>query len=309
MPRKTPASKPARVRRPQPAEDRPWFVVWTPYLALLMLLGLAEAWGGTGNATPRKGGAPLSAEALGRFLDEGPSGKAAAAFRQAIGSTPETVVREVVVERFQHWTGRTPASYMLGLVGAPAVPLLTGLLDHEVERVRQQAAFALGDIGMAAAPAVTALEKLARRSPPDASSRAAMNSLGDVAPSGFAGWFWKVWYEVPFAAVVLIVLVPLVAGIACPRSARNRPAGEDPWRLVPPLWASAIAAVVALWFLVPALRELLGAHADVEGDLWQIAMGVWCVGGIALAANLRRRAAQGPRQATGVRPAASSGSA
>ncbi len=291
MPRETPASKPARARRPQSVEARPWFAVWTPYFALLMLLGLAEG-AVIGKTAPGKGGAPLSADALGKFLDEGPSGKAAAAFRQAMASTPETVVREVVVERFQHWTGRTPASYMLGLVGAPAVPLLASLLEHDTERVRQQAALALGDIGMAAAPAVPALVKLARRSPPDASSHAAMNALGDVAPSGFAGWFWKVWYEVPFAAVALIVLAPLVAGIACPRIARNRPAGEDPWRLVPPLWASAIAAVVALWFLVPALRELLGAHADVDGDLWQVAIGVWCAGGIALAAILRRRAAR-----------------
>ncbi len=196
-------------------QKKPWFLVWAPYLALLLLFaidegaGLAPLWARLGPG-PNFPGTP--AEALGRLLDQGPDFRAARGVQRMLASVlPVDAARDVVVERFQHWTGRTPASYSLGLAGAPAVPLLVPLLEHDKERVRQQAALALGDIGLAAAPAVPILGRLARRSPPDASSRAAMNALGDVAPSGVVGWFWKVWYEVPLLAVILIVLVPLVA--------------------------------------------------------------------------------------------------
>ena len=221
------SEKPAPGRRENAfdaMQKKPWFLVWAPYLALLLLFAIDDGERhrpALGAASARVRTSRDAGRGVGRLLDQGPDFRAARGVQRMLASVlPVDAARDVVVERFQHWTGRTPASYSLGLAGAPAVPLLVPLLDHDKERLRQQAALALGDIGLAAAPAVPILGRLARRSPPDASSRAAMNALGDVAPSGVVGWFWKVWYEVPLLAAGMIVLVPLVAPESSARASR-----------------------------------------------------------------------------------------
>ena len=295
MPPRPSSEKPERGRRENAfdaMQKKPWFLVWAPYLALLLLFaidegaGLAPLWARLGSG-PNFSGTP--AEALGRLLDQGPDFRAARGVQRMLASVlPADAARDVVVERFQHWTGRTPASYSLGLAGAPAVPLLVPLLEHDKERVRQQAALALGDIGLAAAPAVPILGRLARRSPPDASSRAAMNALGDVAPSGVVGWFWKVWYEVPLLAAGVIVLVPLAAGVVCPRIAGRlvREGGGSP---TPPGWIAPTAALSAAAFVALGVVDLLGERFTIETDVWLVALGTWCAGAALLAVWLRWR--------------------
>jgi hypothetical protein len=279
---------------------KPWVLFWLPYFALLVLFviddgsGLSPAWGRFGSP-PKIAGKP--AEAFGRLLDQGPDPRAARGIRQMLASVlPPDPARDVVVERFQHWTSRTPASYALGLAGAAAVPLLAPLLDHEKERVREQAALALGDVGLAAAPAVPALARLARRSPPDASSRAAMNALGDVAPSGLPGWFWKIWYEVPLLAVILLVLSPVLAARICGNLARSlaeKP--ETPIPAPPPAAALVLAGAAAVLLLAIGLTDLLGTRLTIESDVWSLALGVWCAGALLVGMWLRRRATLRPR--------------
>ncbi len=297
----------ASSRRPAPGkrenafdalQKRPWFLFWAPYFALLILFGIddgtgiAPLWARFGSG-PRLSG--TSAEAFGHLLDQGPDHRAARAVQRMLASVlPADAARDVVVERFQHWTGRTPASYQLGMVGAPAVPLLTSLLDHDKERVRQQAALALGDIGLAAAPAVPILARLARRSPPDGSSRAAMNALGDVDPSGLQGWFWKVWYEVPLLAVTLIVLVPLFGAGMCGNLAAARAKEPDTPVFVPPAPLFLVAGVLAVALLALGFVDLLGARFTVEADVWALALGLWFVGAVAVGAWVRRQAFVSP---------------
>ncbi len=278
------------------AQKKPWFLFWAPYFALLLLFGIDEGagiaplWARFGSG-PRLSGTP--AEALGHLLDQGPDCRAAHQVQKVLASVlPLDAARDVVVERFQHWTGRTPASYSLGMAGAVAVPLLTPLLDHDKERVRQQAALALGDVGLAAAPAVPILARLARRSPPDTSSHAAMNALGDVAPSGVVGWFWKVWYEVPLLAAILIVLVPLFGAGMCGNFAATRAKEPDTPVFAPPApLFLLLAGVLAIALFALGFVDLLGARFTVEADVWAIALGLWCAGAALLAAWLRRRAA------------------
>jgi hypothetical protein len=170
----SPEKTPARSTRGGTDLDAfPKMRFWIPYLALLILFGIDE---GTGisSAWSRLGSGPSihgkPAEVFGTLLDKGLDHSAARAVRRMLASSlPQDVARDVAVERFQHWTTRTPASFQLGTVGAPVVPLLTGLLDHDKERVRQQAALA----------------------------------LGDVAPAGLRGWLWKLWYEVPLLALII----------------------------------------------------------------------------------------------------------
>ena len=278
-------------------QKKSWFLFWAPYLALLILFGIDDG-EGIGPTWARPLALPAGkspAEAFGWLLDHGPDHKAALAARRMLASgLSEVAARDVAVERFQHWTKRTPASYLLGIVGAPAVPLLTELVDHDKERVRQQAALALGDVGLAAAPAVPALAHLARRSPPDSSSRAAMNAFGDVQPAGVGGWFWKIWYEVPLLAVAMIVLVPLVGGGICLRLLAVRARDGDPPIPAPPGWVPLSAAVVAVFFIARGTLDLRGERFAVEADVWLIALGVWATGACFLALRLRRRASLAP---------------
>lgn len=276
-------------------QKKPWFLVWAPYLALLLLFavdegnGIGPLWARFGSGRSFSG---TPAEAFGRLLDQGPDFRAARGVQRMLASVlPVDAARDVVVERFQHWTGRTPASYSLGLAGAPAVPLLVPLLEHDKERVRQQAALALGDIGLASAPAVPILGRLARRSPPDTSSRAAMNALGDVAPSGVVGWFWKVWYEVPLLAVILIVLVPLFGAGMCGNLAAARAKKPETPVFVPPAPFFLVAGVLAVALLALGSVDLLGARFTVEADVWALALGFWSAGAVAVGAWIRRRAA------------------
>jgi hypothetical protein len=281
-------------RKTDPEIAPRWFVVWLPFLFLSGFFFFEESGDVTGAALARAGvaakvtGSP--AEAFGRLLDMGPDHRAALTTRRMLASVlPKDVARDVVVERFQHWTGRTPASYQLGTAGAPAFPLLAALLDHEKERVRQQAAFALGDVGLQAAAAAPALEKLARRSPPDASSRAASSALGDVAPLGLSGWLLKIWYETPLAPAIGLLLAALAALVVQPRYFAMR-TPEDLRRIVPPAWVAPVAAACAAALLAFGLTDLLGARFTVEADVWAIFAGVWSADAAWFSLGLRRRA-------------------
>lgn len=282
----------------------PWWLFWVPFLVVAVFVGLDEGPDLLNAALARMGvavsvpGAPQ--EAFGRLLDKGPDHRAAVAVRRVIASgLPKDVALKVIVERFQQWTSRTPASYQLGTVGAPAVPLLTDLLDHDKERVRQQAALALGDVGLSAKAALPALERLSRRSPADGSTRAAWNALGDVAPGGVRGWLWKFWYEVPFLPLAVILLAPLVIGIVYPRLLGRRERDSDPSASAPPAWFPAAAGLAAAAFLAFALVDLGGERFTVETDVWALAIGVWCAGACALSLWLRRRAAAVPAPTRG----------
>ena len=280
----------------------PWFVIWLPVVIIAGFIFVEEADDVGGAVLARAGvarkvaGAP--AEAFGKLLDMGADHRATLTTRTMLASVlPRDVARDVASERFQHWTSRTPASYQLGMAGAPAVPLLAGLLDHGKERVRQQAAQALGDVGLAASAAAPALERLAKLSPPDSSSHAARNALGDVAPYGLSGWAWKIWYETPLAPALVLLFGVLAAAVFYPRGLR-RQSPEDLLGLSPPAWVPPAAAVAAAVFLAFALTDLLGERFTVEADVWALAAGVWasCVAGVST--WIRRRA--------GLRPPASS---
>ncbi|MDL2717382.1 MAG: HEAT repeat domain-containing protein [Acidobacteriota bacterium] len=267
-----------------------------PFLVVGLFVGIDEGPDFVRAALARMGSAAsVSGEprvAFGRLLDKGSDPRAAVAVRRFLDSDlPKDAVRGVVVERFQKWTSRTPASYQLGMVGARAVPLLTDLLEHDKERVRQQAALALGDIGLAAVPALPALEKLAGRSPPDLSSRAATNALGDVAPAGVRGWLWKFWYEIPFLPLFVIVLAPLVIGVLYPRLLAQRDPRENPLDLVPPAWFPVSVGFFAAIFFAFALFDLCGERFTVEADVWALALGAWCAGACSFSIWLGRRAA------------------
>ena len=56
-----------------------------------------------------------------------------------------------------------------------------------------------------------------------------------------------------------------------------------------------------------AIRNLLGAHVDVDADVWGLALGVWCAGAIVLAAWLRRRAGISARSGGAKAPIRTSG--
>ena len=265
---------------------------WTPYLALLILFGIDE---GTGisSAWARLGSGPSisgkPAEVFGHLLDQGPDHRAARAVRRLLGAglSPD-VAHDVAVERFQHWTKRTPASYQLGTVGAPAVPLLIRLLGHDKERVRQQAALSLGDIGLAAEPAIPALETVAHRTPFDSSSHAARNALGDVAPEGLKGWLWKLWYEIPLLALIMIVLELLELGLLYPKFFRRKETAGDPVA-VPPAGVALGAGLLGIAMLAFGAVDLLGERFTVEADVWLLALGIWFTGASLLTIRLRRR--------------------
>jgi hypothetical protein len=282
-----------RDRRP------PWWLLWVPYLVLAVPLGVEEV-PDLLNAALARMGVAVSAkgtptEALGRLLDKGPDHRAALAVRRMIAAgLPKDVALGVIVERFQHWTSRTPASHLLGMVGAPVVPWLGELLDHDKERVRQQAALALGDIGLAAKAALPALERLAQHAPPDGSSRAAWNALGDVAPGGVRGWSWKLWYEIPLLPFAAILLAPFVIGVFYPRLLGSEGEASVTLSLVPPAWFPAAAGAVAVASLAFALVDLGGARFTVEADVWALAVGVWCAGACLFSLWLRGKQAPTP---------------
>ena len=269
-------------------------VLWAPFLAGFALVGFDEvpdqmnavlARTGVGVSVP---GTPP--EAFARLLDKGPDYRAALSARRLLESRlSRDAATAVVVEKFHHWTGRTPASRMLGLAGPAVVPMLTRLLAHDEERVRQQAALALGDIGLAAASAAPELLTLARRTPPDTSSRAAWGALGDVAPGGVGGWLAKIWYETPLLPVVIIVLVPFLVGAFYPRFLKDQePATRA--AVAPPPWLAPAAGALAVPCLAFALLDLAGARFTVEADVWALAAAVFWLGVSALARWLRRRA-------------------
>ena len=274
----------------------PWFVIWLPVVVIAGFIFVEEADDVGGAVLARAGvarkaaGAP--AEAFGKLLDMGSDHRATLATRTMLASVlPRDVARDVAAERFQHWTSRTPASYQLGMAGAPAVPLLAGLLDHEKERVRQQAAQALGDVGLAASAAAPALERLAKLSPPDSSSHAARNALGDVAPYGLSGWAWKIWYETPLAPALVLLFGVLAAVVFYPRGLR-RQSPEDLLSISPPSWVAPATAAAAAVFLAFALTDLLGERFTVEADVWALAAGGWssCAAGVSM--WIRRQAAR-----------------
>ena len=280
----------------------PWWLLWVPFLVIALFIALDEGADLMNVALARLGvgvtvpGEPP--EALGRLLDKGPNHRAAVAVRKMIASGfSKDVAFAVIVERFQHFQGRTPASYLLGTVGAPAVSWLTDLLDHDKERVRQQAALALGDIGLSAHAALPALERLSQRTPADESSRAAWNALGDVAPTGVRGWASKFWYEVPFLPFAAILLAPFVIGVVYPRLLTLPARGVtdwDPSAFVPPAWFPVAAALVAAVFLAFALLDMLGERFSFEADVWALAIGAWCSGALFLSLWLRRLTATRP---------------
>ena len=196
----------------------------------------------------------------------------------------------MIVEKFQHWTGRTPASYLLRTMGAPAVPWLVPLLDHDKERVRQQAALALAEIGLRATPARSALERLAKRTPQDKSTRAASSALGDVAPAGVRGWLMKAWYELPFVAVFLILVAPFLFGVFYPR----RLANEEPASraLLAPGPGFPPSTGLRGWRALGShSRTFFGELFTVDADVWALAAGVYCLGACGLWIWLRGREA------------------
>jgi hypothetical protein len=273
---------------------------WIPFLVVGTLISLDEGPEFLDAVRARMGAAVsvpgVPAEALGRLLDKGSDYRAAVAVRKMIvAGLPKDVALKVIVERFQKWTGRTPASHLLGLVGAPAVPWLTELLDHDKERVRQQTTLALGDIGLSAKAALPALEKLSRRTPPDGSTRAAMTALSDVSPEGVSGWLWKFWYEVPLLPSIVILLAPFVIGVVYPRLLGSRENFSDFSSVFsPPAWFPVATAFVAAVFLAFALADLGGERFTIEADVWASAIGVWSAGACFLSIWLRRRTATAP---------------
>jgi hypothetical protein len=165
--------------------------------------------------------------------------------------------------------------------------------------VRQQAALALGDIGLSAQAALPALERHSRRVLPDVSSRAAWSALGDVAPSGVRGWLWKFWCEVPFFPLVAILLALFVTGIVYPRLLSIRGRDWDPSAFAPPAWFPAASGLVAAVFLAFALVDILGERFTIEADVWALAIGAWCGGACSFSLSLRRRAASAPPSTRG----------
>ena len=135
---------------------------------------------GSGTLPPANGRAPADLARALRSEDER-QGIAAAYALAAFGA--EAVPLALAVLEDASEMGRRHAAYALSAIGRDAVEGLAGALHHAEAEVRADAATILGDIGLAAAPAVPALIE-ATRDPEDAVRQRGAEALGTTAQAG-----------------------------------------------------------------------------------------------------------------------------